>query len=129
MTKLIAECVGPTQLIRPAGSEETIPYGRSAVVTGSHLIRTKIADGAIRVLKDDLPDTANDADWAAALEEAEGDVDLALAAYDPPAEPEPVTDDDKAKARKDRSTTGGAPKPKADGETYKNPSTASDLKA
>lgn len=128
MTKIIAKTKPGTQLLGAAGAEETIPHSRPAVVRLSYFIETKLEMGCIEKLGEDLPDTATDASWAEHLADKGGDVDAAVASYGAtlPAEAPPVTDDDKAKGRQDR-TTGNAPKGKSG--TYRQPATASDLKA
>lgn len=139
MTKLIAETVGATQLIGAADAEESIPFNRPAVVRSSYSMDLAVKAGRVRVLREDVADEASDAafgeHWAelkAELPEGEEvDTDLAIDSYlsELPAPEAKPTAADKAKDKKGANSLGQAPKPKADGETYKNPSTASDLKA
>lgn len=79
MTKLIVETTGPFMLMLGAAGE--VPHNRPAVVSTGSGVDQQIAIKALKVLAGDLPDEANDADFAGFFQSSEGDVPLAIEAY------------------------------------------------
>ena len=77
--KLLVETTGNFLLINPLNGQE-IHYNRPTVVEPSGFITNHIGILNIKVLSNELPDEASDAEFAAWYAEA-GDKDLAVASY------------------------------------------------
>lgn len=82
MSKIIVETTGNHMLLdvslRPP---QEVPYNRPAVVVRTHLMNQRIGNKTLKVLAEDLPDSAQDEDFADALVQSKGDVELAVDAY------------------------------------------------
>lgn len=80
--KMIVETTGPHMLMGSLmNGADAVPHDRPAVVLATTYIQLKAAAGALKILKQDLPDAAEDAEFAKYLAEAEGDVELAVESY------------------------------------------------
>lgn len=100
MSKLLVETKGPFFLM---GSRldlaDRVQHERPCVVLATSYIETKAAEGVLLIIRNDLPQEANDVDWAAHYAECEGDLELAIESYlstlpspaEPEAEPEAKT--------------------------------------
>lgn len=77
---IILETTGDFGLVDPSNGAYIQPF-RPTVAKVTAFIQQRIATNQIRVLSDPLPDDANDADFAKFLQDSDGKVDLAVAAY------------------------------------------------
>lgn len=78
--KLIVETTGEFMLMDPMSMNE-VPPDRPAVFAPGAFVQQQMGLGQLRVLASDLPDEANDAEWAAWLHECEGNVPFAIESY------------------------------------------------
>lgn len=89
--KMIVETVGPYMLLGSTmNGSDAVEHNRPCVVVATTYIQLKAAAGVVKILKQDLPDEANDADFAGFWAECEGDVDLAVESYVSSFEPKPA---------------------------------------
>lgn len=105
MHKAIVETRGAFQLMGSLHTgEDRVPYDRPSVVLRTYYIDSKIGakiDGGLKLLADELPIEANDADWLETLEASRDDdgnydVEAALAAYRSELNVAAETDEEKA---------------------------------
>jgi hypothetical protein len=78
MSKLIVETTGSFMLVMHDG--DVIQWNRPSVVRTSTFLQERIANGQIRVLIDDVPDTATDEAFAEFFADSK-DLDSAAANY------------------------------------------------
>jgi hypothetical protein len=80
--KMIVETVGSIQCMGSlmAGGD-AVPHNRPAVVEATTYIQMKAASGVIKILAQDVPDNANDAEFAGFWLSAKGDTELAVESY------------------------------------------------
>lgn len=79
MAKLIVETTGAFMLMDGRGN--FVPTDRPAVLPVSPFVDERRGRAQLRILSDQLPDEANDAEWAEWWAEAKGDRDLAIESY------------------------------------------------
>lgn len=64
MGKVLAETTGNFMLVDPANSQNVLPHDRPGVIEKSAFFEERAMRGQIRVLNDELPDDATDAQFA-----------------------------------------------------------------
>lgn len=80
MAKLLVKTSGDFMLTSPTDRFEVEP-GRPYVVPQCAFCDQFAALGRLSVLRTDLPDSANDADWMGFWTESHGNLDLAIESY------------------------------------------------
>ena len=97
--RMIVETTGAFGLgDRSVSPAQEIDAFRPSVVKASAFLGSRIGLGQVRILVDDLPETANDADFAKTLSESES-LDLALDAYTAEVSGDVESEKPKAKAK------------------------------
>lgn len=89
MKKILVQTAGGFTYVDDSNMQ-VVAHDRPCVVVATPFIKTRIADGRVELLGE-VGEDATDADFRATLTEAEGDVELAVAAFltEKPA-PEPM---------------------------------------
>jgi hypothetical protein len=80
--KMIVETTGSFMLMGSAmNGADRVEFDRPCVVLATTYIQLKAAAGALNILKQGLPDSASDEDFAEYLASAKGDAALAIESY------------------------------------------------
>lgn len=80
MAKILARVTGDFMLSSPIDRFE-IEAGRPYIVPACTFCDHFASLGRLNILRTDLPDTANDADWKGFWVESKGNLDLAIESY------------------------------------------------
>lgn len=89
--KVLVETTGNFMLIDSA-SKTQIHVHRPTLVPVTSFVELRLANGQLRVLLNNVPDSVTDSDWKEFLDESHGDKALAVASFAStfePVEPEP----------------------------------------
>ena len=78
MSKLLVVTTGDFMLMTPGG---LVWADRPSIVEPNHFIDGRVSAGQAKVLRNDLPDEADDEAFALFIKEHDGDVDAALENY------------------------------------------------
>lgn len=78
MSKLLVKPTGSFMLMTPGG---VVWPERPSIVEPNHFLDGRVSAGQVSVLRTDLPNEANDEEFALFIKEHNGDVDAALENY------------------------------------------------